>query len=93
MEEYNSLIEESENMINHVVEEEEFTELWNSNFFAAINEECDLLIDDYESEILKPDAISYGLKLFKDYPGLPRKEMYKAMNEAKKYNIALCFDF
>ncbi len=92
-EEYDVGVEDSENMITHIMGEEEFTELWNSNFFAAINGKCDLLIDDFESEILKPDAIEYGLKLFEDYPGLIRKEMYAAMKEAKEYNIALCFDF
>ncbi len=39
-----------------------FDELWKTNLFQEINSSCNTLIDDYEEEELRPEALSSALR-------------------------------
>ena len=53
--EYEHGIEESENLISFTIPENEFAALWDA--FETINDRFDLLIDDFESEIIPTEVI------------------------------------
>ena len=54
--EYDNGVEESKNLYTVELPEDEFLALVHS--FGLINKECDLMIDDYESEMIAGDHLT-----------------------------------
>ena len=88
MEEYENGIEGSENIISFTIPENEFNALWD--VFDSINEKYDLLIDDFESEIIPAEIINDVIELVskEKFP-----TFYEALILAEKYNSFLALDF
>lgn len=67
IEEYDQGVEDTKNIKVFELNEEEFKELYSSGIFDVINSKCNLLIDDYESEIIDKDNLELGQTILKDY--------------------------
>lgn len=89
IEEYNSGIEHSDNLIESVLSEDEFDTLYHSGVFKRLNERCGLMIDDYESEIINVDCINKCHDIIFSIPGA----FSKMADKAKTLNTILCLDF
>ena len=87
--EYNYGIAHTDNMIEKKLSEEEFYALYHNGVFKQINDRCNLMIDDYESEIISCHNIEKCIDVISLVPGV----FYEMAEEAKKYNTALCLDF
>lgn len=46
-----------------------FEEIWQTGVFQAINERCSCLIDDFEEECLRPEAVNEALEVLADKYG------------------------
>ncbi len=90
---YDKGYEESENYIEFLMEEEEFSDHIDKQIFDAINEECNLLIDNYESEIIPADCISTCILLCNTLRVKENTMFYKALIEAEKRGFGLALDF
>jgi len=89
IEEYDHGIENTENMIEIMLPEKEYVELKESGIFEFINEKCDLLIDDYESEIIDADDLRKCITQIELHKGIFLDHAYQAM----KYKTFLALDF
>ena len=87
--EYESLIDESENMITYVLPEDEFETLDKHHVFDIINDKCDLMIDIYESETVSAEE----LKAVYDEISLLKGVWLDAVNKAIKYGTCVFLDF
>lgn len=65
IEDYNYGKEESSNIKVFDLKEVEYNEIYKSGVFNEINNSCDLLIDDYESEEIKGNNLEIALNISK----------------------------
>ncbi|MDB2102154.1 hypothetical protein PMW00_03865 [Clostridium paraputrificum] len=83
-------VEESNNIKVIMLGDSEFEELYKENgIFDIINEECNLLIDDFESERIPKEKIQYCLNIVDD----KYTKFKEALNLAKEYNTFVDLDF
>ena len=88
--EYNSGVEESENLYTVELPENEFAALINP--FGAMNSECDLLIDDYESEEITADKLMKCRQIIANLKdNIP--VFFKAIEMAIEKNTMIALDF
>ena len=90
--EYQNGIEHSENMSVYKLPEDQFLKLTRNNVFMLINENCGLLIDDYESEIIDEKNVLKCLNS-KIVDQNLSKVFYKALLEAKDNRTFVGLDF
>lgn len=94
LEEYNQGIEYSENLYAFELPEDEFDILYSSGVFGAINEECGLLIDDYESESIARKDFSKCISIIENVSGLPEQSVFReALKLASEEGIMFAMDF
>jgi hypothetical protein len=94
LEEYNCGAEQSENMYVFELPEAEFDVLYTLGVFDAINKECGLLIDDYESETITKKDFDKCMSIINHIPNFPRTGIfYKAFQLAKEKGISVEMDF
>ena len=85
-------VDYSVNILTYELPEKEFNYLAINGFFNQINEVCETLIDDYESEVISTE----NLKICKDVLKGSRDEIsvfYNALHQAIEYNTILVLDF
>ena len=88
--EYNGGVEKSENLYTVELPENEFAAL--VNFFGVMNSECDLLIDDYESEEITADNLMKCRQIIANLKNdIP--VFYKALEMAIDKNTMIALDF
>lgn len=89
---YEAGMEKSANFVTYELPDEEFEFLTQKEVWAKINKECDLLIDDYESEMIANEHLQKCETIV-----APLKDsaacFYKTVAESLKCNIALALDF
>ena len=97
MEDYNYGIQKEEQMEEMVLSEEQYSKLDEIGVFDIINEKCDIIIDEYEEEVLELDKIPIALEVVtqlindnKDEELVRLKEM---LNLAITYKTIVGFDF
>ena len=97
MEAYDLGEERPEEMIEWKLTESEFNILYNSGVFHQLNEECDVIIDDFESEIIDVDGLSTAevviLKLQESVNNKEIEHLYNLILEAIKNETLIAFDF
>lgn len=72
----------------------EFKHLWKCGFFDRLNNEFNLLIDDYEEEIIPNHALEKTEALFKEYTSQQEAPVFwEALQFAKKCNTEVCLEF
>lgn len=65
IDDYNYGVEGSKNITEIKLGEDEFDKIYFSGVFDDINEKCNLLIDDYESEEIKGENLKIALDISK----------------------------
>lgn len=63
MEDYDYGVQKQEQMEEMILSEEKYKVLDDMGVFDKINEKCNIIIDDYEEEILELDKISMALEV------------------------------
>lgn len=63
MEDYDYGIQKQEQMEEMILSEEQYKVLDDIGVFDKINEKCDIIIDDYEEEVLKLEKIPMALEV------------------------------
>ncbi|NWK12793.1 hypothetical protein [Clostridium cadaveris] len=83
-------VEKSDNIKVIKLSDSEFQELYQSEgVFDRINEECNLMIDDYESETIPNDKLNYCLSIVEN----KYVKLMAALKLAKEYNTFVDLDF
>lgn len=82
-------IQHTENMIEAVLDEDEFDKLWKNDVFRTINDRCQLMIDDYESEDINAENISKCMDVISIIPG----KFLEMARLAVNYDTFLQLDF
>lgn len=89
--EYNIGIWQSDNLDMLDLPEKEFNELF-FNVFMPINKKCELLIDDFEAELIEKRDIPIAKKIMEDQ-GYTKGVFYKAVCESDKNGYAIALEF
>lgn len=82
-------IQNTDNLVEATLDEDEFDILWRRGIFKSINDHCDLMIDDYESEDISAENLRKCLDVISEIPG----KFYEMAQLAIKYNTFLQLDF
>lgn len=90
---YDHGYEESANYITIFMSDAEYRENERKLIFDAINESCDLLIDNYESEVISGKDVDLCLHLCKIHAIQEDSAFLKALTQAKEYGFGLALDF
>lgn len=90
--EYDSGIEHSKNMVIYELPNAEFEKLYETGVFDAINQECGLLIDDYESEMISKSHLEQCINIL-EYQKLKFPVFISALKEVQRKGVALALDF
>ncbi len=97
MKDYDYGIQKEEQMEEMVLSEEQYRKLDEIGVFDIINEKCDIIIDEYEDEVLELDKVPIALEVVtqlindnKDEDLVRLKEM---LNLAIIYKTVVGFDF
>lgn len=97
MEDYDYGIQKQEQMEEMILSEEQYKILDEIGIFDKINEKCDIIIDDYEEEVLELDKIPMALEVVNQFiKSNSNKELgkLKTMLElAIAYKTIVGFDF
>ncbi|MCR5610026.1 MAG: hypothetical protein K6G26_13285 [Lachnospiraceae bacterium] len=92
----NGIIED--NQVEEILlTQEVFDELYKSGVFSIINDKCDIIIDDYEDEVLTLEKVPVALEVVNDLCSVNTsnnlKELKRMLELALKYKTIVGFDF
>ena len=97
LEDYDFGIQKEEQMEEMVLSEEQYEKLNKIGVFEIINQTCDIIIDEYEEEVLElikiPTALEVIEKLIKDNESEELLRLKKMLELAVSYNTIVGFDF
>lgn len=97
MEAYDLGEERSEEMVEWKLKESEFNMLYNNGVFQQLNEACDVIIDDFESEVIDVDGLSNAevviQKLQESFNNKEIEHLYDLILEAIRNKTLIAFDF
>jgi len=91
MEDYECGLEASSGFSAHELPDVEFEYLSKCGLWEMINDQCGLMIDDYESEIIKGGDLHDCLEMY-DRLGIEKGVIYDALSTAKGC-IAVALEF
>lgn len=97
----NNNIKSKENILYVTISDSEFDVLWESGVLMTINQECNALIDDYETEFIVPERIESVIKIFLQYELKSKsaveiqlfKKILQLLLQAKDYRTGAFFVF
>ena len=92
MRDYEYGIDASPHFNEFELEEDEFETIALSGFWQRINEKCELLIDDYESEMIPNNKIDECISIYDELKLSQDSVLYKALVNARS-SVALALDF
>lgn len=101
MEDYDFGIQKVHQMDEWILNQQDFDILYRTKVFELINNECDIIIDTYEEEVLVYDEIESAVKIIEKLIGSiqknEEKELLLKLNQMLKtaldYNTLVGFDF
>lgn len=97
MEDYDFGIQKEEQMEEMLLSEEQYDKLNEIGVFEIINQTCDIIIDEYEEEVLELSKIPIALeaveKLIKDNESEELLRLREMLELAVSYNTIVGFDF
>ena len=97
MEDYDFGIQKEEQMEEMVLSEEQYNKLHETGVFDVINEKCDIIIDEYEEEVLElskiPTALEVVTQLINNNQNEELLRLKEMLNLAVLYNTIVGFDF
>ena len=92
MHDYEYGIDASPHINGFELEEEEFDTIAMSGLWLKINERCELMIDDYESEMIPNNKIDECISIYNELKLPQNSVLYKALVNARS-SVALALDF
>ncbi len=97
MEDYDFGIQKEEQMEEMILSEEQYDKLSEVGVFDIINEKCDIIIDEYEEEVLELSKIPIALEVVTQLINSNENEdllrLKEMLNLAVLYNTLVGFDF
>lgn len=97
MRDYDYGIQRKEQMEEMILTKEQYENLDNIGIFDRINEKCDILIDDYEEEVLVLEKIPLALEVVNQFINNNESEeliqLNKMLNLAISNKTLVGFDF
>jgi len=97
MEDYDFGIQKKEQMEEMILSEEQYDKLNEIGVFESINHACDIIIDEYEEEVLElskiPTALDIIEKLIKDSASEELLRLKELLELAVSYKTIVGFDF
>ncbi|MBO5352482.1 MAG: hypothetical protein J6A77_04215 [Lachnospiraceae bacterium] len=87
MENYEYGIKKEEQIEEMILSEEQYYRLNELGLFRVINEECDIIIDEYEEEVLELDKIPIALRIVTEL--LEKNKSEELLELKKMLNLAL----
>lgn len=97
MEDYDYGIQKAEQMEEMVLSEKQYNKLDEVGVFDSINQKCDIIIDEYEEEVLELDKIPIALEVVTQLINDNRIEELLRLKEmlelAISYKTIVGFDF
>ena len=97
MEDYDYGVQKNEQMEEMVLSEEKYKKLEKMGIFEKINEACDVIIDDYEEEVLELDKIPIAQEVIKKFISNNESEelmeLKRMLDLAVSYKTIVGFDF
>lgn len=86
--------EEPNQITEWKLQEKEFEQLYNLGVFELINNECGVIIDDFESEWLEEESLLKAIKALEKIDEFEVvKKLKELVNLAIKNNTCVAFDF
>lgn len=86
-----------ENSLQWLLAEEEFDTLNNADVFKQINNICDVIIDDYESETIQGNNLEKAYKIiclfYDENPSSINEKLKTYIKTALDENTLIAFDF
>ncbi|MDD3393476.1 MAG: hypothetical protein PHG19_02380 [Anaerotignum sp.] len=96
-EDYYNGVENHVNTIEWSISENEFEQLQESRVFEIINSHCNLMIDDFESEIIERQSMEKALECIKETyrqnPNSALEILLSYTEKALKHKTIMAFDF
>ena len=97
MEDYEYGVQKDEQMEELILSESQYSVFYSLKVFHLINEECDVIIDDYEEEVLSLEKIPLALKIvnkiIQNYDDINLLKFKNMLELAIKYKTIVGFDF
>lgn len=97
MEDYDYGVQKEEQMEEMILSEEQYNKLHQTGVFDIINERCDIIIDEYEEEVLElgkiPIAIEVVSQLINHNKNEDLVKLKEILNLAMAYKTIVGFDF
>ena len=97
MDDYDFGIQKEEQLEEMVLSEEQYNKLNEIGVFEIINQACDIIIDEYEEEVLElskiPTALEVIEKLIRDNESEELLRLREMLELAVSYNTIVGFDF
>ena len=97
MEDYDFGIQKEEQMEEMILSEEQYNKLSEIGVFDIISEKCDIIIDEYEEEVLElskiPIALEVVEKLINNNENEELLRLKEMLNLAVLYSTIVGFDF
>lgn len=97
VENYYNEVENHVNTLEWNISENEFKQLQESKVFEIINNHCNLMIDDFESEIIDKDNVEKALECIKEAynknQNITLKSLLLYAEKALEYKTIIAFDF
>ncbi len=97
MQDYDYGIQKEEQMEEMILSEEQYNKLDKLGIFDIINEKCNIIIDEYEEELLELDKIPIAIEAIEQLINDDKDEelvrLMEILNLAISYNTIVGFDF
>ncbi len=96
-EDYYKGVENHVNTLEWSISENEFEQLQESGVFDIINNNCNIMIDDFESEIIEKHSMGKALECIKETyrqnPNSALKTLLSYTEKALEHKTIIAFDF
>ena len=97
MKDYDYGVQKDEQMEELILSESQYNIFYTLKIFQLINEECGVIIDDYEEEVLSLEKIPLALKIvnkiIQNYNDINLLKFKNMLELAIKYRTTIGFDF
>lgn len=97
MEDYDFGILQNDQIVELVLSDEQYVLLDEIKVFEQINDQCDVIIDDYEEEVLSLEKIPIALEVINSISNKTKNEDLTNLKEmlelALRYKTLVGFDF
>ncbi len=80
-------------LIELEISQTEFDELWSAGFFKKLNDHLDVLIDEFEDEMIGFEKLDQAIELVSKFSMKVAEQVKELMYSARKYGVGIYFYF